>query len=90
MEQTRSGAHRAGHRGCDIATEINYAHATSTPSVIPTVFQLNRTRADIVNAIESDAPNLQRQCRRHQGFALQEDGVVVTTTHLIAVRGVGW
>ena len=27
------------------------------------------TRAVIINAIESDVQNLQRQCRKHQGFA---------------------
>ena len=50
------------------STEINSALTTSTPLVISTIFLLSRTRAVIVNAIESDVQNLQRQCRRHQGI----------------------
>lgn len=75
-------------RACNLITEsqINLLRdATSTPLGIPTIFLLSRTRAGITNAIGPDA----KTCNGNVEdiWALQRNGVTVTTTDLIAFTG---
>ena len=49
--------------------EINSALATSTPLTIAAILLCSRTKAVVVNAIQSEIQNLQRQCRRCQGLS---------------------
>lgn len=61
-------------------TEINSAHATFTPLVMPTIPLLSRTRAVIINVIESDVQNLQRKSGLCRGME----------RHVDADGGSGW
>ena len=53
-------------------TEINSALATSTPLTISAILLSSRNKAVIVNAMQSDIQNLQRQCRRCQDVYLRK------------------
>ena len=58
-----------GNEAIRSTSNINSAPATFTPVVLPAILLFTRSGAIIVNAIESDVQDLQRPCRRPQGFA---------------------